>query len=71
MSLYISNKNHTFLLKTELKPCPVTQGGASVSWRDPEALFLQPIEKNPDDSCKQPAATQERIQTGPPRLMKL
>lgn len=72
ISLYSSNNNHTFLLKkSELKSCPVTNGGTSVSWRDPESLLLQPIKKNPDDSCKQPAVTEERIQTGPPRLTKL
>lgn len=35
MSLYSCNNSHNYLLKkkSELKSCPVTNGGASVSWR--------------------------------------
>lgn len=69
MSLYKQQQQSYFLVKkSELKSCPVINGGANVNWTDP-ALF-QAMKTNPDDSCKQPAVTGERIQTGPPHLTK-
>lgn len=73
MSLYKQQQQQGCLLakKSELKSCPVINGGANVNSRDTASLLFQPMKTNPDDSCKQPAATEEQIQTGPPHLMKL